>query len=110
MLLGTPDGILEGLLDGNVDGTNVGIELGLAVGTDEGKLLGNELGTLVGNADGTTVGEHKIFTNKNAGAATITPANFGPGTSIALNNNQGCHMIWDGGNWQLIGNNGGTVS
>ena len=61
-------------------------------------------------ADGTTVGEYKIFTNKNAGAATITTANFGPGTSIALNNNQGCHMIWDGGNWQLIGNNGGTVS
>ena len=61
-------------------------------------------------ADGTTVGEHKIFTNKNAGAATITPANFGPGTSIALDNNEGCQMIWDGGNWQLIGNNGGTVS
>ena len=61
-------------------------------------------------ADGTLVGEHKIFTNKNAGAATITPANFGPGTSIALDNNEGCQMIWDGGNWQLIGNNGGTVS
>ena len=61
-------------------------------------------------ADGTTVGEHKIFTNKNAGAATITPANFGPGTSIALDNNEGCQMIWDGANWQLIGNNGGTVS
>ena len=61
-------------------------------------------------AAGTTVGEHKIFTNKNAGAATITPANFGPGTSIALSNNQGCQMIWDGANWQLIGNNGGTVS
>ena len=61
-------------------------------------------------ADGTTVGEHKIFTNKNAGAATITPANFGPGTSIGLDNNEGCQMIWDGTNWQLIGNNGGTVS
>ena len=61
-------------------------------------------------ADGTLVGEHKIFTNKNAGAATITPANFGPGTSIGLDNNEGCQMIWDGTNWQLIGNNGGTVS
>ena len=61
-------------------------------------------------ADGTTVGEYKIFTNKNAGAATITPANFGPGTSIGLDNNEGCQMIWDGTNWQLIGNNGGTVS
>jgi len=27
-----------------------------------------------------------------------------------LSNNQGCQMIWDGTNWQLIGNNGGTVS
>lgn len=61
-------------------------------------------------ADATTIGELKIFTNKNAGAATITPANFGPGTSIALSNNEGCQMIWDGSNWQLIGNNGGTVS
>ena len=64
----------------------------------------------VGMANGTTVGENKIFTNKGAGAATITPTTFGPGTSISLAQHQGCQMIWDGLNWQLIGNYGGTVS
>jgi hypothetical protein len=82
-----------------------------AADTSKGFILANSATPItITVADGTTVGEHKIFTNKNAGAATITPANFGPGTSIALSNNQGCQMIWDGTNWQLIGNNGGTVS
>jgi hypothetical protein len=82
-----------------------------AADTSKGFILANSATPItISVADGTTVGEHKIFTNKNAGAATITPANFGPGTSVALSNNQGCQMIWDGTNWQLIGNNGGTVS
>jgi len=82
-----------------------------AANTSKGFILANSATPItISVADGTTVGEHKIFTNKNAGAATITPANFGPGTSVALSNNQGCQMIWDGTNWQLIGNNGGTVS
>ena len=57
-------------------------------------------------ADGTTVGEYKIFTNKNSGAATVTPANFAQGTSFALAQNDGCQCIWDGANWFLIGNQG----
>mgnify|MGYP005994744237 CR=1 FL=1 len=57
-------------------------------------------------ADGTTVGEQKIFTNKGAGAATITPSNFAQGTSFALAQNDGCQVIWDGSNWFLIGNQG----
>ena len=61
-------------------------------------------------AAGTISGEYKVVTNKGAGTATITPSSFGPGTSVALNNNEGCTMIWDGTNWQLIGNYGGTVS
>ena len=82
-----------------------------AADTSKSFILSNSATPIsVSVADGTTVGEYKIFTNKNAGAATITPANFGPGTSVALSNNQGCQMIWDGTNWQLIGNNGGTVS
>ena len=82
-----------------------------AADTSKGFILANSATPVaISVADGTAVGEHKIFTNKNAGAATITPANFGPGTNIALSNNQGCQMVWDGSNWQLIGNNGGTVS
>ena len=56
--------------------------------------------------DGTTVGEYKIFTNKNSGAATVTPANFAQGTSFALAQNDGCQCVWDGANWFLVGNQG----
>lgn len=82
-----------------------------AADTSKSYIVGNS-GTPISItvANGTTVGEYKLFTNKNAGAATITPASFGPGTSIALDNNEGCTMIWDGTNWQLVSNYGGTVS
>lgn len=58
----------------------------------------------VGLNDGTTTGEYKIFTNKGAGVATITPDNFAGGTSFALAQNEGATCIWDGSNWFLVGN------
>ena len=58
----------------------------------------------VGLNNGTTVGEYKIFTNKGAGVATITPDNFAGGTSFALAQNDGAMCIWDGSNWFLVGN------
>ena len=57
-------------------------------------------------ANGTVVGEYKIFTNKGAGTATVTPANFAQGATFALATNDGCQVIWDGSNWHLIGNQG----
>ena len=82
-----------------------------AADTSKSYVVGNSATPItITVANGTTVGEYKLFTNKNAGAATITPASFGPGTSIALDNNEGCTMIWDGTNWQLVSNYGGTVS
>lgn len=57
-------------------------------------------------ANGTTVGEYKIFTNRGAGTATVTPANFAQGTTFALAQYDGCQVIWDGANWYLIGNQG----
>lgn len=57
-------------------------------------------------ANGTVVGEHKIFTNRGAGTATVTPANFAQGTSFALAQYDGCQVVWDGANWYLIGNQG----
>lgn len=57
-------------------------------------------------ADGTTVGEYKIFTNKGAGTATITPTNFAQGTTFSLAQYDGCTVIWDGTNWYLVGNQG----
>lgn len=55
-------------------------------------------------ANGTTNGEFKIFTNKGAGTATITPASFANGTSFAIAQNEGAQCVWDGSNWFLIGN------
>lgn len=57
-------------------------------------------------ANGTVVGEYKIFTNKGAGTATVTPASFAQGTSFALAQWDGCQVVWDGTKWYLIGNQG----
>lgn len=63
----------------------------------------------VGLTDGSTTGEQKIFTNKGAGTATVTPTNFANGTSFALAQNEGAMCIWDGTNWFLIGNQSVTT-
>jgi len=63
----------------------------------------------VGLPDGTTTGEYKIFTNKGAGAATITPTSFGTNTSFAIALNEGAQCIWDGSNWFLVGNQSVTT-
>ena len=57
-------------------------------------------------ADGTTIGEYKIFTNKGAGIATVTPANFAQGTTFALDQYDACQVVWDGDDWYLVGNQG----
>ena len=57
-------------------------------------------------SDGSTAGETKIFTNKGAGIATVTPANFAQGATFALAQYDGCTVIWDGANWYLVGNQG----
>ena len=70
-------------------------------------IIGNKGSALaVSLSDGTTVGEYKIFTNKGAGAMTVTPTNFAQGTDFALAQNDGCTCIWDGSNWFLVGNQG----
>ena len=63
---------------------------------------------------GSTSGEFKIFTNKGAGLATITPDDggssiFAAGTSFALAQNEGATCIWDGSNWFLVGNQSVTT-
>lgn len=57
-------------------------------------------------ANGTTVGEHKIFTNKGVGTATVTPTSFAQGSTFALAQYDGCQVIWDGTSWYLVGNQG----
>ena len=65
----------------------------------------------VGLNNGTTVGEYKIFVNKGAGAATITPDNFAhaTGTSFEIAQNEGATCVWDGSNWFLVGNQSVTT-
>ena len=71
--------------------------------TDKGSALAVSL------ADGSVVGEFKIFTNKGAGVATVTPSNFAAGTSFALAQNEGAQCVWDGANWFLVGNQSVTT-
>lgn len=54
--------------------------------------------------DGVVNYEKKIFANRGAGTATITPTNFAQGTSFDLAQNEGCELIWNGSNWFLTGN------
>lgn len=66
-------------------------------------------------AAGTTVGETKIFTNKGAGTATITPAaGFfnapGGGTTIQIEQYDSVQLIWDGADWYITGGNGYSVA
>lgn len=65
----------------------------------------------VGLNNGTTTGEYKIFVNKGAGAATITPDNFAhaTGTKFVLAQNEGATCVWDGSNWFLVGNQSVTA-
>tara|TARA_Y100000114_G_scaffold150084_1_gene165142 strand:- start:3 stop:608 length:606 start_codon:yes stop_codon:yes gene_type:complete len=63
----------------------------------------------VGLNNGTTVGEYKIFINKGAGTATVTPDNFAGGNSFALAQNEGATCVWDGTNWFLVGNQSVTT-
>ena len=75
---------------------------------NKGTALAVNLGT------GTTPGEFKIFTNKGAGTATITPTDgvssiFAGGNSFALAQNEGATCIWDGSNWFLVGNQSVTT-
>lgn len=81
-----------------------------AASTSAGYIICNKGTALaVSLADGTVVGETKIFTNKGAGTATITPSNFASGTSFAIAQNEGAQVIWDGTNWFLIGNQSVTT-
>ena len=65
----------------------------------------------VGLNNGTTVGEYKIFVNKGAGDATITPDNFAhtTGTKFVIEQNEGATCVWDGSDWFLVGNQSVTA-
>lgn len=63
--------------------------------------------------DGTVAGRFKVFNLKTDGETTgmaLTPVSFGPGTDLLFEDaGDGCILMWDGTNWQIVGNHGGTV-
>jgi hypothetical protein len=61
-------------------------------------------------ANGTTVGARIYITNKGVGIATITPASFAQGTTIALDQYDAATVIWDGTNWYVVGHYGATIA
>jgi len=84
---------------------------GGAISTTAGYVIFNSGSALAATlADGTQTGEMKVLTNKGAGIATITPANFGPGSTVALDQNDGVTLIWDAANWQIVGEYGATIA
>lgn len=53
-------------------------------------------------SDGVYKGERKTFLNRSVGSVTVTPTNFGQGTSFTLASTAGCDTIWDSANWYMI--------
>jgi hypothetical protein len=66
-------------------------------------------------ADG-TIGQVKIFVSAVEGAGgdsyKVTPAHMNGGTKITFDGTvgDGCTMIFDGTSWNIVSNNGGTIS
>ena len=56
------------------------------------------------------VGQVKYVVNSGAGNAVITPANFGAGTTLTLEQNETGTLIFDGTNWQILATYGGAVA
>jgi hypothetical protein len=63
--------------------------------------------------DGTYVGQIKHIIHKtraNSVDLVITPANFGAGSTMTSNlGGRGCTLIWDGTNWNILGDVGEFV-
>ena len=106
--------VLDGKGNGTVESTKVSYTSSTMTGDGTvpatAYIIFNSSGTIAASLpDGTVVGEIKIFSNKNSGLATVTPDNFGQGTTFALSQADGCTAIWDGSNWNLIGQYGVNV-
>ena len=77
-----------------------------AVNDSDTLILFNSTGTIAATlGDGTSTGQYKIFLNKNAGVATVTPSvgKFANGTNFKLSQYGSTQAIWEGSKWYLIG-------
>jgi hypothetical protein len=61
-------------------------------------------------ADGREIGETKFFVNQNTGDATITPNSLAGGSSIVIQADESCSLIWDGIRWYMYANYNATLN
>lgn len=65
-------------------------------------------------ADGNKPGDIKIFTFKTdtdtGDSVNVTPASFVNSKIVFDTEGEGCILVWDGSNWVVVANNGGTIS
>lgn len=61
-------------------------------------------------ADGASIGQMKTLVVSGAGTVTLTPANFGAGSTLTLQQNETAVLIWEGTNWQILSTYGGAVA
>ena len=61
-------------------------------------------------ADGASIGQMKTLVVSGAGTVTLTPANFGAGSTLTLQQNETTVLIWEGTNWQILSTYGGAVA
>ena len=60
--------------------------------------------------DGNAIGQMKTLVVSGAGTVTLTPTNFGPGSTLTLQQNESAVLIWEGTNWQILSTYGGAVA
>jgi len=61
-------------------------------------------------ADGASVGQMKTLVVSGAGTVTLNITNFGPGSTLTLQQNESAVLIWEGTNWQILSTYGGAVA
>ena len=76
-----------------------------------GMIVGNKATALaITLADGTVAGEQKFFICKGVGDTTITPTNFGSGTSVTIQQGESALFIWEGTDWYFVASYNGTLN
>ena len=60
--------------------------------------------------DGNAIGQMKTLVVSGAGTVTLNITNFGPGSTLTLQQNESAVLIWEGTNWQILSTYGGAVA
>jgi len=99
----------------NITSTSAGVAASLLCRTTNITTNGDADLDNVTLTNGSAVNHEKVFLVKTLTHASdtikVTPTNLNGGTQITFNAaGQGCTMIFDGTNWNIVANNGGTIA